>query len=144
MFEKSDKTLFTLRITVTILLVVTAVLSFVMSILYFVDGFVAQGITSLVTAILTPVVGWVMLSFCLACAADVKVIRNKLYKESNAPVAEFFTAADYKERADAYDSTKSELGATLEDLKKLKDLFDSGVLSKDEFDSMKRKYLDNM
>ena len=91
MFDKSDKTLSTMRLLITILLIVIAVLSLALSIVYFTENLTMQGITYLVSAILYPIVGWVALSFCLACAADVKAILNKLYTQSNAPIAEYLS-----------------------------------------------------
>ena len=101
---------------------------------------VGTGPAGIFAALALPVVGWVLLSFCLACAADVKVIRNKLYGESNAPIAEYFTAA-YKEGENAPLNANDNLGPMLENLKKMKELLDGGVLTKEEFDALKKKYL---
>lgn len=140
MFEKSDKTLPLLRLTIGILLIVLSVLYLVLGIVACVNGAALNGVLYIFAALALPVVGWVILSFTLACAADVKIIRNKLYGESNAPIAEYFTAA-YKEGENAPLNANDNLGPMLENLKKMKELLDGGVLTKEEFDALKKKYL---
>ena len=142
MFEKSDKTLAKVRLTMLILLAVLGILYLVQAILMFVNSGAMQGVIYLISAAAIPVVGWVLLEYALACAADLKVIRNKLYGESNRPIAPFFTDSEYTEPPQDADAGK--LSALVSELKALKALADDGTITQEEFEKVKAKYLKNI
>ncbi len=143
MFEKSDKTLAKVRLTMLILLAVLGILYLVQAILMFVNGGAMQGVIYLISAAAIPVVGWVLLEYALACAADLKVIRNKLYGESNRPIAPFFTDSEYTE-PQPQDADAGKLSALVSELKALKALADDGTITQEEFEKVKAKYLKNI
>lgn len=147
MFEKSDKTLFLTRLTLILLLVIISILSAIGSIIFFTIGDTIAGVKYIIVAVLYPSVGWIILNFLLAYATDIKLIRNKLYNENNEFLAEFFSDNNITEKYNQnYSSSvdKKALEENLENLKKLKDLYDNDIISQEEFEVIKKKHIKNL
>ncbi len=143
MFEKSDKTMFNLRVAMVLLFIVMSVLYLILGIISCVNGFAAEGISYIFLALVLPIFGWVLLSFTLACAADIKAIRNAIYDSSNAPISEFLTENFKETRASVFKTSGNDaLHSKLESLKLLKELLDTGALTADEYTKLKQKYID--
>lgn len=123
MFKKNDKALLTIRIITMVVIAIFAVAFFVMGILFAVW---IHGAFFLLTFVgwFGCWLMWVFVRLYLSYLVDVKLIRNKLYGESNVDLDVFLKTKEEKKQA---------VNATtaLEHLYQLKI---SGLISDEEFD----------
>ena len=146
MFEKNDKPLFIVRILLIVMCLIIAIGSVITFIvLCCVDG--GENIViGLIPLFCGPLVAWLMWIFgqlSLNMMCDIKLIRNKLYGESNRPIAPFFTDSEYTE-PQPQDADAGKLSALVSELKALKALADDGTITQEEFEKVKAKYLKNI
>ena len=92
MFEKNDKALLTARIIVIVVISIFAVASFVLGIVLAQD----EGYLFLVAVVgwFLCWIMWVVARLYMSYLVDVKLIRNKLYGESNEGLEVFFKAKE--------------------------------------------------
>lgn len=94
MFEKHDKALLNAKKVILILLSIIATASFVLSIVLSI--MLKSGLYFLVffPCLIACLLGWVFYSLILTFYCDIKLIRNKLYGESNKNLSEYFAITE--------------------------------------------------
>ncbi len=135
MFERNDKALLTTRIIVMVTIGIFAVAFLALGIALAV---LIEGVYFLI-AFAGWFLCWVMWVFArlyMSYLCDVKLIRNKLYGESNAGLEVFLKAKE--ERSDSPE-VKARRKATEEELEHLQQLVNSGVITTEEYEKRKRE-----
>ena len=133
MFERNDKALLTTRIIVMVTIGIFAVLSLALGIalavviegVYFLFSFAGWFLCWLL---------WVIARLYMSYLCDVKLIRNKLYGESNAGLEVFLKAKE--ERSNSIEAKKKQTDIE-EELKHLQQLLSSGVITTEEYEKRK-------
>ena len=146
MFDKNDKQLKTVRTIRLVCAIIFAVLGVIGGIIVCVGGGILLGILLLLLTPFLSWLAWVFGSLILTFLCDVKLIRNKLYGLDNGNLSEFIT----QESAAPAQPVRTEPAGQkplsgsdgYENLLKLKKLYDSGALSQEEYEKMKREFLD--
>ena len=136
MFERNDKYLLWVRIIYNVVLIICAV------------AFVVAGI---ILAMAEPLylllsfgglfvcwLGWVFISLYLSYLCDIKLIRNKLYGQSNDNLSVFLAK---KEGAPRAGSAGGDRANKTEQLLRLKKLLDDGTITQEEFEREKQRLL---
>ena len=133
MFERNDKALLTTRIIVMVTIGIFAVLSLALGIalavviegVYFLIAFAGWFLCWLM---------WVVARLYMSYLCDVKLIRNKLYGESNTGLEVFLKAKE--ERSNSIEAKKKQADIE-EELKHLQQLLSSGVITTEEYEKRK-------
>lgn len=138
MFEKHDKELMTARILITILIVILAIA-------FLVDGIILA-IQSGGILFLRTVVGWficwvlwILARLYLSYLCDIKLIRNKLYGESNDALEPFLKSKNKKSNSSNVNQKKDN---TDEVLKHWQQLLSSGIITAEEYEILKKDLME--
>ena len=135
MFEKNDKALLTTRIIVIVFIGIVAVGSLVMGIVlavkidgvYFLFTFVGWFLCWIM---------WVFTRLYLSYLVDIKLIRNKLYGESNEGLEVLLKAKEDRSNSPEMQEKKQAVNAELEHLQQL---LHSGVITIEEYEKRKEE-----
>ena len=135
MFKRNDKALRISRIIFIVIIVIIAVLSLVTGIILAVDY---EGVYFLFTFVgwFLCWIMWVFTRLYLSYLVDIKLIRNKLYGESNEELEVFLKAKEDRSNSSAMKGKKQSINAELEYLQKL---LNSGVITLEEFEKRKEE-----
>lgn len=135
MFERNDKALLTTRKIVMVIIGIFAVAFFVMGIVLAV---LVHG-----ALFLTAFLGWFLCWLCWVWArlymsylCDIKLIRNKLYGESNEGLEVFLKAREERSNSPEMQAKQAETEAELQHLQQL---LSSGVITTEEYEKRKRE-----
>lgn len=130
MFQKNDRALITARTITLIVVIILAVGSFTMGL--------ALAIAIRPVLFLTAFAGWflcwlawVFVRLHLSYLCDIKLIRNKLYGESNAGL-EVFLSSDSS-------GTNEEVRAVNRELSEIYSLLSSGEITNEEYEKRKKE-----
>jgi len=136
MFERNDKALRTWRICIIVAIAILAVCSLVVGILlavllengaWFLIAFVGWFLCWL---------GWLFARLYMSYLCDIKLIRNKLYGESNDGLEVFLKAREERSNSPEMKEKQEKINAELEHLK---GLLSSGVITEEEFEKRKKE-----
>ena len=135
MFERNDRALLTTRIIVMVVIGIFAVLSLAVGIALAV---ILDGLYFLITPVLWLFcwLGWVVARLYMSYLCDIKLIRNKLYGESNEGLEVFLKAEN--ERSDSPEMQEKREAVEAE-LQHLQQLLSSGVITTEEYETRKRE-----
>ncbi len=157
MFQKSDRTLLIVRLIVLICILIFAMAIGIVGILVCIDFSILYGLLILFVGALLCWLNWLFWNLLFGFLCDVKLIRNKLYRESNEglkgmlgdlsrPQGDEARPADEKaEKASAPEKSAPQGGLlsenSIENLLYLKKLYEAGALTREEFEEQKKKLL---
>lgn len=136
MFERNDRSLRRINTIFTVCVWVAGVMSVAVGIL---ATIVLENLWYLLLVFFAPVLLFLIVQFqklCYSFLCDVKLIRNKLYNESNDGLNDFLMS--YKEQIDYLDN-KDKI-AELEEAKlALKELYEKDMIEKEEYEKQKKE-----
>jgi len=130
MFQRNDKALITARIITLVVVIIFAVGSFAMGIALAIAIHGALFLTAFVGWFLCWL-AWVFARLHLSYLCDIKLIRNKLYDESNAGL-EVFLSSDRS-------GTNEEVRAVNRELSEIYSLLSSGEITNEEYEKRKKE-----
>ena len=135
MFERNDKALLTTRIIIMVIIEILAVLSLVMGIVLAV---LVHGAMFLITF-----AGWffcwllwVFARLYLSYLCDIKLIRNKLYCESNKNLEVFLKAKSERSNSSEMQDKRKAINT---ELAHLQQLLNAGVITSEEYEKRKNE-----
>lgn len=131
MFKKNDLILKIADVVLYAVAALTIIGCIVWGIIYMWLGYVAYGVIILIGGIIGGLLEWLFFKTIICCMCDIKFIRNKLYDLDNKNLSGFL----YDDNADKeYDDISR--------LVVLKKLLDKGALTQEEYETEKKKILD--
>lgn len=140
MFEKNDKQLFTVRTLLNVIVWIFVIAGVISGIVFLVGNSIAIGLLLLLFVPFLSWIIWVVARLYLTYLCDIKLIRNKLYGLDNDGLKVFL-----EEKVDTSNQSVSQSATESVDkttqLLKLKSLLDNRVITQEEFDDEKKKYL---
>ena len=153
MFDNNDKSLLSVRTVVNVVTGILLALFVIGGIVCIVIGADKEETLMIVVGILCVLVGaliswlfWVFMRLILSFLCDVKLIRNKLYGNSNDGLNVFIVGAQksaYEESNTAQPRSKPNNGESdkMKLLRDLKGLYDSGAIDEEEYTRAKNDLL---
>ena len=135
MFERNDKALLTTRIIIMVIIGIFAVLSPVMGIVLAVLVHGAMFLLAFVGWFGCWLM-WVFARLYLSYLCDVKLIRNKLYGESNDGLEVFLKAKEERSNSPVMQEKRQAINDELEHLEQL---LISGVITYEEYEKRKKE-----
>lgn len=99
-FKENDKYLFAAKTVFTVFLVIFTLLSAIFAVLLFVAHNILGGIIVIIGCIAIVLVADVIFKLALSHIIDVKLIRNKLYEESNDDLKAFYSEDKPESKSD--------------------------------------------
>lgn len=135
MFQRNDKALLTTRIIIMVIISIFAVLSLVMGIVLAVLINGAMFLTAFAGWFLCWII-WVIARLYLSYLCDIKLIRNKLYGESNEGLEMFLKAKEERSNSPVMQEKKEAVNIELEHLQQL---LNSGVITSEEYEKRKKE-----
>ena len=129
MFEKSDKYFFAARITLNVLHVLGMLLFLVVPILVAIFESDTSCLIYLVGVPATAL-SWLLTTMLFGVICDIKLIRNKLYREDTRALAKICAGAEAFKNMARERIVRAEKGA---ELKELIAMLDSGEISREEY-----------
>ena len=135
MFERNDKALLTTRIIVMVIIGIFAVLSLVMGIVLAVLVHGAMFLIAFVGWFFCWLL-WVFARLYLSYLCDIKLIRNKLYGESNNDLEVFLKAKEERSNSPVMRERKEAVNT---ELTHLQQLLNSSVITNEEYEKRKNE-----
>lgn len=135
MFKRNDKALRISRIIYIVTIGISAVLSLIVGIVLAVKIDGVYFLFPVVVWFLCWII-WVFIRLWLSYLVDIKLIRNKLYGESNEELEVFLKAKEDRSNSSAMKGKKQSINAELEYLQKL---LNSGVITLEEYEKRKEE-----
>lgn len=131
MFDKNDKTLKIVRIAMYVIIGICAVWITVDAIRMMMGRLVEVSLRFLFIGLLACAVSCFILELIYSVVCDIKLIRNKLYGKDNDGLSMFL------------DNKNSSAGSVkfADELRKLKELYDAGAISEEEYNEGKKRIL---
>jgi len=138
MFERNDNALLAARIIIGVFIAIVAVASLVMGLVWAVLIHWAYILFAFVGWFLCWIM-WVFMRLYLSYLVDIKLIRNKLYGESNEGLEVFLNAE--KGKIDRVE-TQEKRQVTSAELERLEQLYMLGKITAEEYEKCKEKMMD--
>lgn len=138
MFEKNDKQLLMVRILLNVVTWIFVLAGIISGIILLVNDSIALGLVMLLLVPFLSWLMWVVARLYLTYLCDIKLIRNKLYGVENENLSVFLS-----EKTETHEQTLQQNSSTdkTQALLRLKKLLDGGVITQEEFEREKEKYL---
>lgn len=137
MFERNDKPLLTTRVIVMVVIGILAVASLVAGIVL---AIALDGVWFLITFALWFLcwLCWVFARLYLSYLCDIKLIRNKLYGESNEDLEVFLKAKEERSNSSVMQEKREAIST---ELAHLQQLLNSGVITTEEYEKRKNELI---
>lgn len=137
MFEKNDKSLLITRIILLVTTILGSIGCVIGAIILLVADVISVGICLLLLGPVFMWLAWVYGNLFLSFLCDVKLIRNKLYQVKNDNLSVFFERQMSKE---AWEILQRQETKDKNEQERLRIMYDSGVITKEEYDNAARKF----
>ncbi|MDE6667553.1 MAG: gas vesicle protein GvpG [Clostridia bacterium] len=135
MFERNDKALLTTRIIIMVIIEILAVLSLVMGIVLAVLVHGAMFLIAFAGWFFCWLL-WVFARLYLSYLCDIKLIRNKLYCESNKNLEVFLKAKSERSNSPEMQDKRKAINT---ELAHLQQLLNAGVITSEEYEKRKNE-----